>query len=53
MFIGVSGGTIPERDIARMADDAIIFALANPQPEVDPEVAERARQAVARMLTIG
>ncbi|OKL46103.1 NAD-dependent malic enzyme [Boudabousia liubingyangii] len=37
VFIGVSHGNIldPE-DIATMAEDAIVFALANPTPEVDP-----------------
>lgn len=39
VFVGVSGGTVPEADIARMAPDSIIFALANPDPEVDPIVA--------------
>lgn len=37
VFIGVSHGDIlqPE-DLAVMASDAIVFALANPTPEVDP-----------------
>ncbi|AOZ72378.1 NAD-dependent malic enzyme [Boudabousia tangfeifanii] len=37
VFIGVSHGDIltPD-DIAQMADNAIVFALANPTPEVDP-----------------
>lgn len=39
VFVGVSGGTVPEADIARMAPDSIIFALANPDAEVDPIVA--------------
>ena len=30
-----------------MADDAIVFALANPDPEVDPAVAERHAAVVA------
>ena len=47
MFIGVSGGTVPETDIARMADGAIIFALANPDPEVHPDVAHRHAAVVA------
>jgi malate dehydrogenase (oxaloacetate-decarboxylating) len=47
VFIGVSGGTVPESDIARMADDCIIFALANPDPEVDPSVAARYAAVVA------
>ena len=37
VFIGVSSGNILEpADIETMADDAIVFALANPTPEVDP-----------------
>src|SRR4051794_16043635 len=31
VFIGVSGGTVPEEAVAAMADDAIVFALANPE----------------------
>jgi malate dehydrogenase (oxaloacetate-decarboxylating) len=41
VYIGVSGGTVPEDVVAQMADDAIIFALANPNPEIHPEVAAR------------
>ncbi|MCM0619210.1 NAD(P)-dependent malic enzyme [Nocardioides bruguierae] len=47
VYIGVSGGTVPEEDVARMADDAIVFALANPTPEVHPEVAHRHARVVA------
>ncbi|RJF41366.1 NADP-dependent malic enzyme [Actinomyces sp. 2119] len=37
VFIGVSSGNLldPE-DLSVMADDAIVFAMANPTPEVDP-----------------
>jgi malate dehydrogenase (oxaloacetate-decarboxylating) len=41
VYLGVSGGTVPEEVVATMADDAIIFALANPTPEVHPDVAGR------------
>ncbi|UER54850.1 NADP-dependent malic enzyme [Kineosporiaceae bacterium SCSIO 59966] len=41
VYVGVSGGTVPEEAVAAMADDAIVFALANPDPEVTPEVAAR------------
>ena len=41
VFIGVSAGTVPEDAVASMAPDAIVFALANPEPEVHPEVARR------------
>ncbi len=38
LFIGLSGpGTIEGDDLARMNDDAIVFAMANPTPEVMPE----------------
>jgi malate dehydrogenase (oxaloacetate-decarboxylating) len=40
LFIGVSGpGIIPAEALAKMADDAIVFAMANPNPEVMPEEA--------------
>ncbi|WP_239675840.1 NAD(P)-dependent malic enzyme [Natronosporangium hydrolyticum] len=41
VLIGVSGGSIPEAAVAQMAPNGIIFALANPTPEVDPAVAAR------------
>jgi malate dehydrogenase (oxaloacetate-decarboxylating) len=47
VFIGVSGGTVPEEIVATMAPDAIIFGLANPHPEVHPEVAHRHARVVA------
>ncbi len=47
VLIGVSGGTIVERDLMRMAPRAIIFALANPDPEVHPSVAHRFAEVVA------
>jgi malate dehydrogenase (oxaloacetate-decarboxylating) len=47
VYIGVSGGTVPEEIVATMADDAIIFGLANPNPEVHPEVAHRHARVVA------
>ena len=38
LFVGVSGpGIIAADDLAKMADDAIVFAMANPNPEVMPE----------------
>ncbi len=40
IFIGVSvPGLISVEDIKRMADDPIVFALANPEPEIAPEEA--------------
>ncbi|MGO4340506.1 NAD(P)-dependent malic enzyme [Pedococcus sp. 2YAF34] len=47
VYIGLSGGTVPEAEIARMAPDCIIFALANPDPEVHPELAARYAAVVA------
>ena len=47
VFIGVSGGQVQEPDIARMAPRAIVFALANPDPEVHPMVAARHAEVVA------
>jgi malate dehydrogenase (oxaloacetate-decarboxylating) len=42
VFIGVSGpGTIEARHLKRMAARPIIFALANPTPEIMPEEAGR------------
>jgi malate dehydrogenase (oxaloacetate-decarboxylating) len=41
LFVGVSGpGLIEAYDLGKMADDAIVFAMANPTPEVMPEDAE-------------
>jgi malate dehydrogenase (oxaloacetate-decarboxylating) len=47
VFIGVSGGTVPEEAVATMAKDCFIFAMANPDPEVHPEVARRYAAVVA------
>ena len=41
VFVGVSGGTVPEELVATMAPGCIVFALANPDPEVHPAVAAR------------
>jgi malate dehydrogenase (oxaloacetate-decarboxylating) len=41
LFVGLSGpGLIEAQALERMADDAIVFAMANPTPEVMPEEAE-------------
>ena len=48
VFIGVSvPGAVTRDGIARMADNAIVFALANPRPEVDPEEIEHLAAVVA------
>ncbi|MGA9714634.1 MAG: NAD-dependent malic enzyme [Aeromicrobium sp.] len=48
VFIGVSApGLIDADDVQAMADDAIVFALANPDPEIEPSVARRHAAVVA------
>lgn len=47
VLIGVSGGQIPEAAVAGMARGGIVFALANPTPEVHPAVAARHVAVVA------
>lgn len=48
VFIGVSHGNILDgADIATMNSDAIVFALANPTPEVDPYAANETAAIVA------
>jgi malate dehydrogenase (oxaloacetate-decarboxylating) len=42
VFIGLSvPGVLSLRDVKRMARDRIVFAMANPVPEIQPEEAER------------
>lgn len=41
LFLGLSGpGTIKPEDLKHMGRDAIVFAMANPVPEIMPEEAE-------------
>jgi malate dehydrogenase (oxaloacetate-decarboxylating) len=47
VFIGVSAGTVPESAVATMARDCIITAMANPNPEIHPDVAGRYAAVVA------
>ena len=47
VFLGVSGGVVPEELIATMAPKSIVFALSNPDPEVHPDVAARHAAVVA------
>jgi len=48
VFIGVSAGNILEaEDIAKMAEKSIVFALANPTPEIDPAQAAKFAAVVA------
>lgn len=47
VFIGVSkGNLLTASDVATMAKDAIIFALANPIPEIMPEEAKKGGAAI-------
>jgi malate dehydrogenase (oxaloacetate-decarboxylating) len=48
VFIGVSAPNIlTGDDIATMVDDAVVFAMANPDPEVDPAAAAEHAAVVA------
>ncbi len=48
VFIGVSGpGLLQPEWIKEMADQPVVFALANPDPEVDPAEAEKYAAVVA------
>ncbi|MRJ75289.1 NAD-dependent malic enzyme [Aeromicrobium sp. SMF47] len=48
VFIGVSApNLITAEDVEAMAPDSIVFALANPDPEIDPAVARRHAAVVA------
>ena len=48
VFIGVSGpDLLSGADIRAMAPDAIVFAMANPEPEVDPALAAEHARVVA------
>ena len=47
VLLGVSAGLVPEELIATMAPDPIVFALSNPDPEVDPDVAAKYAAVVA------
>ncbi len=48
IFIGVSApNVLSEEAVASMAKDSIVFALANPDPEIDPEIARKYAAVVA------
>ncbi len=50
LLIGVSGpGIIPVKAVEKMAKDPIVFALANPVPEIMPEEI----QSIARIIATG
>ncbi|MDO4730554.1 MAG: malic enzyme-like NAD(P)-binding protein [Clostridia bacterium] len=51
IFIGVSSANVLTKDMVKtMADDSIIFAMANPVPEIMPE---DAKEAGARIIATG
>ena len=48
VFIGVSAPNIlQEKDIQNMAKNSIVFALANPNPEIDPSIAGKHAAVIA------
>jgi malate dehydrogenase (oxaloacetate-decarboxylating) len=48
VFIGVSApNVLTEDDVISMAKGAIVFALANPDPEIDPALARKYAAVVA------
>lgn len=50
IFVGVSRGNILTKEMVQtMAKDPIVFAMANPQPEIDPEDAA----GIVRVLATG
>ncbi|KAB2835031.1 MAG: NAD-dependent malic enzyme, partial [Candidatus Brocadia sp.] len=50
VFIGVSGPNIITKDMVKsMQKDSIVFAMANPNPEIEPDVIE----GIARIIATG
>jgi malate dehydrogenase (oxaloacetate-decarboxylating) len=48
VFVGVSAPNLLNADdVESMADDSIVFALANPDPEIDPAIARQHARVVA------
>ena len=48
VFIGLSGARVMDPEaLERMNDDAMVFAMANPNPEVTPEEAEPYARVIA------
>lgn len=48
LFVGVSvAGALSQKDVEKMAADPIVFALANPDPEITPEEAGDAVRVMA------
>jgi malate dehydrogenase (oxaloacetate-decarboxylating)(NADP+) len=52
VFVGLSvGGLVSEEMVKSMAEDPIIFAMANPDPEIGYEAAKNAREDTVIMAT--
>jgi malate dehydrogenase (oxaloacetate-decarboxylating)(NADP+) len=52
VFVGLSiGGIVDQQMVRSMADDPIVFAMANPDPEIDYESAKAARDDTVIMAT--
>jgi malate dehydrogenase (oxaloacetate-decarboxylating)(NADP+) len=52
VFVGLSvGGIVSESMVDSMASDPIVFAMANPDPEIDYETAKNARDDTVIMAT--
>ncbi|ELZ84673.1 bifunctional malic enzyme oxidoreductase/phosphotransacetylase [Haloferax elongans ATCC BAA-1513] len=52
VFVGLSvGGIVSQEMVRSMADDPIIFAMANPDPEISYEEAKNARDDMVIMAT--
>ncbi|MGH3563233.1 MAG: NAD(P)-dependent malic enzyme, partial [Mycobacterium sp.] len=47
VFLGASGGVVPEELIASMAPGGVVFALSNPDPEIHPDLAAKYAAVVA------
>lgn len=47
VFLGASGGVVPEELIASMNPGGVVFALSNPDPEIQPELAAKYAAVVA------
>ncbi len=50
VYIGLSSGKVPFEAVQSMAPDAIVFSMANPDPEIHPD---DARRAGARVIATG
>ncbi|MDD7811012.1 NADP-dependent malic enzyme [Mycobacterium sp. CSUR Q5927] len=47
VFLGASGGVVPEELIASMNPGGVVFALSNPDPEIHPDLASKYAAVVA------